>query len=95
MGKKILKKPMTDLLLPRASTNTRNKCRNSWKASGAGERWGIRFLGLPGRVVSRLGVQGQPKIGWGGRTRGEILFEFPVGVIFLAFANRGLFFALF
>ena len=57
-----------------AAPNTRNKCRNSWKASVKKDRagelaLGNSFLGLPGRgVVSRLGVQGRLK----NRVRGEM-----------------------
>ena len=71
---------MTDLLLPRGSTKYKEQVQKllesqpAVKKDRAGELpLKNSFLGLPGRgVVSRLGVQGRLKTGWGGRGRGEM-----------------------
>ena len=70
-----------------AAPNTRNKCRNSWKASRRWRRigqgslpWGIRFwacldvvsrLGVQGRLKNRVGGPGPRWNGSGGRLRPE------------------------
>ena len=63
-----------------AAPNTRNKCRNSWKASRRWRRigqgslpWGIRFWAcLDEELSPGSGCRAGSKTGWGGRGRGEM-----------------------
>ena len=81
-GKKILKKwlPWQTFCYLVAAPNTRNKCRNSWKASRGWRRigqgilpWGIRFWAwLDEELSPGSGCKAGSRTGWGGRGRGEM-----------------------
>ena len=80
--KKILKKwlPWQTFCYLVAAPNTRNKCRNSWKASRGWRRigqgilpWGIRFWAwLDEELSPGSGCKAGSRTGWGGRGRGEM-----------------------